>query len=408
MSARVGRLSFYVGLVVICGVLFGCAQQDVLRLASDETAGRDNNTPGSALAREFLIDELAPISQGLDPTGSGREAFTQAVPEGTNVVAVIRGTELPNRYVIVGAHYDHLGSFCGGSSARDRICNGATDNAAGVAAVLGIARSIAAQRPRRSVVIALWDREEDSEFTENGELRNLIGSTEYVEHPLVPLDRTVAYVNFDIQGANLLPSLRNTSFAIASETGGPQFQQIVRSAIGAQTLNTEMVSEAFGQDRSDYVPFIRAGVPSVFFTDATGPCYHTVHDEIDIVDFDKLEQQIAIALRVTRDLANTRNPPTFVALGPDRPIVTYDDVVVLARVLDLIWTNRGRFSVSDQDTLRFYRGEIRRIVLEGRAAFGSDDLLTLVNAADAVVNNILPNGQQCRGFVAPQSGVGLK
>ena len=65
-----------------------------------------------------------------------------------------------------------------------------------------------------------------------------------------------------------------------------------------------MLSTIFGQGRSDYVSFLGASVPSVFFTDATGPCYHTAQDEIDIVDFDKLDQQIAIALRVTRDLAN--------------------------------------------------------------------------------------------------------
>ena len=87
---------------------------------------------------------------------------------------------------------------CAGQTSVDMICNGATDNAAGVAAVLGVGRALAHRhsRPRRSVVLALWDSEEDG----------LLGSSYYTQHPLVPLARTVGYVNFDIQGANLLPA----------------------------------------------------------------------------------------------------------------------------------------------------------------------------------------------------------
>jgi Zn-dependent M28 family amino/carboxypeptidase len=78
--------------------------------------------------------------------------------------------------------------------------------------VLGVGRALTnlSQPPRRSVVLALWDAEEDG----------LVGSLYYVLHPLVPLAKTIAYVNFDIQGANLLPTLRRMSFAVGAETGG--------------------------------------------------------------------------------------------------------------------------------------------------------------------------------------------
>ena len=65
-------------------------------------------------------------------------------------------------------------------------------------------------------------------------------------------------------------------------------------------------------------------MPTVFFTDANGPCYHTVDDEIGVVDFDKLDEQIAISLAVTRELASTSNPPAFV---PGTPLATFDDAV---------------------------------------------------------------------------------
>jgi Peptidase family M28 len=389
MTTRGSRFSFCAVAIASCALLAGCTQYDLARLAGDDTAGRNNNTPGSTLARQFLIDQLKPISTGLNTAATGDAAYTQTLPGGTNVVAVIRGSALPNKYVVVGAHYDHLGSSCTYKSANDQICNGATDNAAGVSAALEIARSIAAQptKPRRSVVIALWDSEEDG----------LVGSRYYTDHPLVPLADTVGYVNFDIQGANLSPSLRNTSVAVGSESGGDRLQQIVHSAINASTLDTETLSSIFGQNRSDYVNFIGKQVPTVFFTDATGPCYHTNADEIGIVDFSKLNQQIGIALRTTRELANTDTPPSF---APGTPLVTYADAVVLQRIMERLWKDKDRFSADDQQTLSDIRADLTRIVLDGRAAFGSDDASTVLGHAATVVISILPKGA-CDGFLTP-------
>jgi Zn-dependent M28 family amino/carboxypeptidase len=339
--------------------------------------GRNNGTPGSAMARAYLIEQLKPIARGLNTAATGDAAYTQATGGGTNVVAVIPGTDLADQYVVVGAHYDHLGgSF-----------NGATDNAAGVAVALGIARSIAAQptKPRRSVVIALWDQEEDG----------LVGSRYYVQHPLVPLAKTVAYVNFDIQGANLLPSLRNTSIAVAAETGGARFQDIVRSAIGERSLDTAMLSSIFGQGRSDYVNFIGASVPSVFFTDATGPCYHTVDDELGVVDFDKLDVQIATALDVTRQLASTASPPAFV---PGTPLATFDDAVAASRIVNRTYADRGRFSAADQQTLTDLRADVNQVVAEGRAAFDNDDVGRLLSGAAQFIE-VMTHGT-CDGFLS--------
>src|SRR5215213_3447648 len=135
------KLAVCVTALATSATLLGCTQYDMVRLAGDDTAGRNNGTPGSALARQFLIDELKPISNGLNTAATGDAAYTQTMPNGTNVVAVIPGTDLANEYVVVGGHYDHLGSSCQSKEAGDTICNGATDNAAGAAAVLSTARS---------------------------------------------------------------------------------------------------------------------------------------------------------------------------------------------------------------------------------------------------------------------------
>ena len=121
----------------------------------------------------------------------------QSGQTGTNILAIIPGSEIPDEYIFVGAHYDHLAT-CRTVDVGDTVCNGATDNAAGVAAALGVARGIAAlpTAPRRSVVLAFWDTEED----------NLLGSALLPATPDGPIANTVGYINFDIQGANLLPS----------------------------------------------------------------------------------------------------------------------------------------------------------------------------------------------------------
>ena len=143
---------------------------------------------------------------------------------------------------------------------------------------LAIGRGIAAlpTPPRRSVILAFWDAEEDG----------LLGSAHYVANPLVPLVSTVTYINYDIQGANLLPSLKNFSFSVGAETG-TGLPTMVQQAASGITLDLRLLSAVFGQFRSDYTNFIVSGVPTVFFSDSTGPCYHTTGDEVEIVPVGK-------------------------------------------------------------------------------------------------------------------------
>ena len=289
--------------------------------------------------------------------------------------------------MVVGGHYDHVGTSCErGTDPTDTICNGATDNAAGAAAVLQVGRSVVRHGPpRRSVVLALWDREEDG----------LLGSAYYVDHPLVPLEQTVGYVNFDIAGANLLPSLRDVSFAVATETGGGRLSRLVARAADTTTLDTRGLSAIFGQGRSDYVNFIAHEVPTVFFTDATGPCYHTVDDEYAVVDFAKLRAQAAIAGDVTRRLANGR-ASAFVAYAPP---ASYRDAQTMLEVVKRAEPDIDRFAADDQVAMRAYRDALAAIVADGADAFGDDDVATVLSGAANAVR-ILTTGA-CDGFLEP-------
>lgn len=352
----------------------------VKQLASDRVEGRNNDSPGSLLAQQYILAWLKRYTVGINGAASGDDAYKQPFVQdnkrGTNLLGVIPGRELPDEYVIVGGHYDHLGRRCESAGpAEDDICNGATDNAAGTAAVTSIARALRRlpTAPRRSIVIALWDAEEDG----------LAGSQYYVEHPLVPLAQTVANVNIDLIGANLLPSVSDISFAVAPETGGELLRSLTAAAIAPSWLRTQMVSYVFGQDRSDYKNFADHQIPTVFFGDSTGACYHTTGDELRQVDWKKLRAQSQIAFRLTVALSESDTRPTFVPLTS--VLATYDDAVAVHRVLTQGLTDIAVFPPADQAMLTSAQQQLSTIVAEGAAAFDAADItVTLVSAINSI------------------------
>ena len=281
---------------------------DVNFLADDALMGRNNNTPGSVTAQNYLIDELQAMGAiGLDSGQTGDAAFKQPYVQsgqtGTNILAIIPGSELPNEYIFVGAHYDHLGTLPHRSGRRHRLQRRHRQRRRRRGRTRRSARGIAAlpTAPRRSVVLAFWDAEEDG----------LLGSLYYTNHPIVPIANTVGYINFDIQGANLLPSLRDFTFAVGAETG-TGLGAMVSAAAASSPLDERQLSYIFGQGRSDYVNFGNVMVPTIFYSDSTGPCYHTNADEPAVVDFGKLENQtrraydLAVGLGQHDDAADLR------------------------------------------------------------------------------------------------------
>ena len=358
-------------------------------MASDEFDGRANGSPGSEAARRYLIDRLSAYAQPVYADRPGDAGFVQTLTDGTNVLALIPGGELSDEYVVVGAHYDHLGRSCATSDPADQICNGATDNATGVAAALTIGRTIAAAGPpRRSVLLAFWDREED----------DLSGSSAFVADPPVPLASITAYVNFDIQGSDLLPSLADTTVIVGAETGGPNLGTLVAAAADAAVaLEPVRLSLLFGQGRSDHAVFVAAGVPSVFFTDANNACYHTAQDDLRAVDFAKLDHQIAMVTEVTQGLVETDTPPQF---DPDAPATIFDDAVSMLAVTTKALPDIGLLEPEAQDAARVYLTALQAMVDAGPAAFDDAAVGTLLAGAVTFVD-ALRHGE-CRA--APSAG----
>jgi hypothetical protein len=344
-------------------------QVDLSTLADDDMDGRDNGTEGSARAQAYLLERLGEFTEPLG------DDVHHPFAQGVNLLAVIRGTELPDEYVILGAHYDHLGHDCGGVGATDDICNGATDNAASVAEVLEIGRRLAREPVRRSVVIALWDAEEDG----------LLGSRAYVADPAVPLDATTVYLNWDNQGSNLLPSLRDLTVLVGAETGGPALVAAAKAAADASSLSPVRLSLLFGQGRSDHAVFAEAGVPTVFSTDATNGCYHTVDDDLDAIDLDKLRREIDLGESLARGLADTDTPPAFTA---GTPSATFDDASSLLDVLHRGEDDIDLLPTASQPTMQQYVTDLEAIVAAGPDAFDDAAIGRLLGGAVDLVQSL--------------------
>jgi hypothetical protein len=333
------------------------------------------------------------------PGEAGRAAFRQLFQDEArwgdlvlaNIVGVIPGSDLADEYVVVGAHYDHLTPQRCRDVGDDDLCNGATDNAAGVAATLAVARAIAAlpAPPRRSIVLALWDVEE----------YGLTGSLYFINHPLVPLEDIVAYVNLDLIGANLVPSARNTSFAVGPETGGPLLEQMTADAIAAVGLDTRPLSQTFGQERSDYHWFVQQEVPFVYFGDSTNACYHSAADDLDLVDLGKLSKQSEIAFRLVRSLSESDERPVFV---PATQLDSYQDLVSLSEVITNALDDLEHVFESHREDLIALEVQVREWVEAGPENYANGS--AFVAALGAI--EVATDGFPCDATLLPEPEAG--
>ncbi|HEU5041954.1 MAG TPA: M28 family peptidase, partial [Gemmatimonadales bacterium] len=179
---------------------------------------------------------------------------------GSNVGCVLPAPAEPapaGRAIVLTAHYDHLGVGVPGSDG-DSVYNGFADNAAGVAMVLGIGEAFARERRRggglRHALVLLF-------FA--GEEHGLLGSDYFVTHPAWPLARIAGVINLDGNA----PAARPRAWRLAGEAGDP-LAELVRAEAAREGWSVAVAPPSPG---SDYYPFVRRGVPSVFFVPGDGP-----------------------------------------------------------------------------------------------------------------------------------------
>lgn len=246
----------------------------VENLCSDVCAGRKPGTPGGREARRLVVEAFR--GAGLDP-------HEQEVPgcKGANVLAEIRGDI--DRWVIVGAHFDHLGTW-GKTTYR-----GADDNAAAVAILVEVARSIARERPSgRGVIVAAFDGEEPPYFLTGG-----MGSQHFAKSPPVPLDKVDMMVCMDLVGHAFGPEgvpddVRSSLFALGAERSAGTGEHVDRLARVEPGVVVRRVDAETIPPLSDYEPFWRREVPFLFLSSGRSRHYHTPEDTPEKLDYAKM------------------------------------------------------------------------------------------------------------------------
>jgi len=220
-----------------------------------------------------------------------------------NVIGVLEGGDpkLKDEYIVVGAHYDHIGRGHYGSRwrrrGRGKIHNGADDNGSGTVGVLEIAEAMASlkQRPKRSVLFILF----------TGEERGLIGSRHFVEHPTVPRARIVAMINLDMIGRS-----PKGAVSIAGAGTSSVFKGLITRANAG--LKLKIRTRDSGRSPSDSMAFVAQRIPVLFYFTGLHKDYHTPDDDVDRINFPDHARIVKHVMRLVTALAGREDKIDYV------------------------------------------------------------------------------------------------
>src|ERR1041384_727791 len=221
-----------------------------------------------------------------------------------NVVGVLEGSDpvLKNETIILGAHYDHLGRGGEGSLAprSGEIHHGADDNASGTAGLIELARVFGAQRPKlkRTLIFIAFGGEEEG----------LLGSNYYVNHPLVPLDKTIAMINMDMIGRKKDSKLMIGGVGTATEW---------RPLLAKTDFSLTLSDDGFGP--SDHSSFYGKQIPVLFFFTGTHNDYHKPSDTFDKINYNDEARILNLVARIVRDIDAADKRLTYTTAKSEPP-----------------------------------------------------------------------------------------
>lgn len=251
----------------------------------------------------FASGDLAHVSV------TGQAGFKKTTAPTRNVLGLRRGVgSLADEFVVIGAHYDHLGirkpmmrKFKGGKlvaeEVRPQIHNGADDNASGTSGLIEIARMFAAEPPsNRSILFIAFTAEESG----------LHGSKYYIEHPAIPIERTAAMLNMDMIGRLKPGDDRVQVFGVQC---GKEFMEVLEPAGRAFGLTIAPAVDEGG--RSDHATFVRKQIPSLHFFSGNHSDYHQPSDDADKINAAGGVRIARLVYETARELADRDTRPEF-------------------------------------------------------------------------------------------------
>lgn len=345
----------------------------VTTLASPEFLGRRGE--GARKAADYVVDAFRALK--LEPLFDGK--FEQPIPgrepgeiTGRNVGAILRGSDpkLRDQWVIVSAHFDHLGVRGG------VLYPGADDNASGVAMMLEIARTMthAPEKPRRSLMFIGFDLEEIG----------LFGSRYFVEHAPVPLDRVTLFITADMIGRSLGGVCEGKVFVMGSEHAPGLRSWISESAQGLAVKVGTLGSDLLILNRSDYGPFRAKHVPYLFFSTGENPLYHTPGDTAETVDYPKAEAISRIIHGVVKRAVIEENSPKWNS-APDNPL---EEAITIREVMRCLLAHREKLKIGAAQ-VALMSNSVRNVdAIEARGTITPAERNVLVQVARIVLATV--------------------
>jgi len=304
--------------------------------ASDEFEGRNTGDAGQKKAVEYLRNFY--IENEIEPGDPDKDYFqkmklnlrrgNEGEVDTENVIAIIKGTEIPDEYVILTAHLDHVGYGRTGSRAGrnvNKIHNGADDDGSGTVAVLEIAQAFKeaskkGKGPKRSIIF----------LHVTGEEKGLLGSAYYADNPIYPLEDTVTNLNLDMigrtdptrEGKN-----REYIYIIGSDHDSQDLHNLSEKT-NSETVNIDLDYRFNAKDdpqrfyyRSDHYNFAKNGIPIIFYFSGTHPDYHMPSDTPDKIEYDLLEVRSRLVFYTAWNIANREER---IVLDPKPEVKTFE------------------------------------------------------------------------------------
>jgi hypothetical protein len=309
MKKTISFLIFYLSVFYSFSQPYFSMEEVVRYLASPELEGRRVQTKGDTLTIQYLVNQfemmdVKPFFDQFEQPLCGRSIFTATQGEicSKNVVALVEGTDpkLKNQYILICAHFDHLGK------AKGVYFPGANDNASGTAMVLRLADYFAKNPTKRSIIFACFA----------GEEIGFLGSSSFVKKFPESLTHIKYVINFDMVGR-----YDHGGLSVMGEQTSKILEKTVQKISKQERINMLPSTFQFFTGSDHYV-FYQKNIPFLCFNtgDDKGN-YHRPQDRADSIDFRGMERIATFAKQVIAELANSDKEPKFKKIEQGKPTI---------------------------------------------------------------------------------------
>ncbi|MFW5756291.1 MAG: M28 family metallopeptidase, partial [Tangfeifania sp.] len=260
------------------------------RVANEMIAG--SGISFAEFEKSAAID-MKPASQDLDGKSVAfKTSVNSKIVKARNVLGYIEG-EKKDEFIVVGAHYDHLGKWDGW------IFNGADDNASGTVGVMTIAKAFKAtgKKPEKSIIFAAW----------SGEEKGLWGSRYFVRDAMKKELNIVLNLNYDMIARDTEKDTLKNQASMVYTKANTGIETLTKKNLEAYDINLDINYRASGRPGggSDHAPFALENIPVFYFMAAMHPDYHLPSDELSKINWEKMTNIIRIGFLNTWEFANS-------------------------------------------------------------------------------------------------------